>query len=189
MYFTSIYWCFLRTCIKFHTIETSWVHADQFTELNHLEYRFLTSLNWLAPKDVVQRQNGRRNVAYKVVIKNLIYCSLLQYAVMARLARHWTHNRESRVWIPWGTDFFFFFFLLAKFRWNNTAYKGLIESSWVHVPHFIELKVFDYKYYSWVNWTILNTYKSLRYIDAFWKNVVYFTILNLLKYMYLTSMH
>ena len=71
---------------------------------------FPIPINWLAPKDVVQRQNGRRNVAYKVVIKILIYCNTLQYAVMARLAKHWTLNQESRVRIPRGTDFFFFFF-------------------------------------------------------------------------------
>ena len=47
MYFTSMHWSFLSTCTSFHIIETSWVHAHQFTVLNCFEYRFLTSPNWI----------------------------------------------------------------------------------------------------------------------------------------------
>ena len=78
------------------------------------------------------------------------------------------------------------YMLITSLYWIffNTGFSlNLILLSTCTLVHWIESYIY-YIYYSSVYLTILNTCKSLRFIDAFWKSLIWFSISNHVMYKY-----
>ena len=76
-----------------------------------------------------------------------------------------------------------------------------IEVSQVHVPHVTVMNLLDWIHSTSLYWNFLSTCTSLHFIEdcwvytytlllcieSFWAHVLYYNVLKLLKYMYITS--
>ena len=186
-----MYWSVLSTRTSFHIIETSWVHAHQFTALNCFEYRFLTSLNWILLCTCTSlhwiiflntygmlhcteaSSNHVPHFALLTFFENVLYLTisnLLKYMYLTSLLKYIEYMYVSSLnWI--------FLSTCISLHWN--------EGYWVHIRCFTELKLLEVVHLTSLNWSFFSTCTSLQCIEAFWKNFPQYNVLKLLEYMYL----